>query len=95
MKINSEEIEKIAHLARLELSADQKEEMRSSVEKVLVWMEALNEVDTDGVEPLVHITEALNHFRPDEAKPTLDRKKALDLGPDTNEQYFKVPQVIE
>jgi len=95
MKISTEEIEKIAHLARLELSNEQKEEMRSSVEKVLVWMEALNEVDTDGVEPLVHITEALNNFRPDEAKPTLGRSKALNLGPDTNEQYFKVPQVIE
>jgi aspartyl/glutamyl-tRNA(Asn/Gln) amidotransferase C subunit len=41
------------------------------------------------------MTSALNHFREDEAKITLDRKKALALGPDTNETYFKVPQVIE
>jgi aspartyl-tRNA(Asn)/glutamyl-tRNA(Gln) amidotransferase subunit C len=58
-------------------------------------MEALNSVDTSNVEPLVHMTPALNNFREDESKVTLDRAKALALGPDTNETYFKVPQVIE
>jgi aspartyl-tRNA(Asn)/glutamyl-tRNA(Gln) amidotransferase subunit C len=58
-------------------------------------MEALNSVDTSEEEPLVHMTSALNNFREDEGKVTLDRAKALALGPDTNETYFKVPQVIE
>jgi aspartyl-tRNA(Asn)/glutamyl-tRNA(Gln) amidotransferase subunit C len=44
---------------------------------------------------LVHMTTSLNHFREDVAKDGLDRSKALALGPDTNEKYFKVPQVIE
>lgn len=86
---------KIAHLARLELKADQVGEMQDSINKVLDWMDALNVVDTSGVAPLVHMTSSLNHFREDVAKEGLARSKALALGPDTNEKYFKVPQVIE
>jgi aspartyl-tRNA(Asn)/glutamyl-tRNA(Gln) amidotransferase subunit C len=95
MKISQAEIEKIAHLSRLELQPEKIADLQESINRVLGWMEALNAVDTTNVEPLVHITEALNHFREDEAKPSLDRAKALALGPDANEQYFKVPQVIE
>lgn len=95
MKISQQEIEKIAHLSRLELQPEKVEDLRESINRVLGWMEALNAVDTEGVEPLVHITEALNNFREDEGKKTLERSKALELGPDANDQYFKVPQVIE
>jgi len=52
-------------------------------------------VNTDQVEPLVHMTPSMNQFREDVAKQDLSKEKALALGPDTNEQYFKVPQVIE
>lgn len=95
MKISQQEIEKIAHLARLELQPEKVEELKESINRVLDWMDALNAVDTSQVEPLVHITEALNHYREDEAKSTLDRAKALELGPDANDKFFKVPQVIE
>ena len=95
MKVSQEDVKKIAHLARLEMPESKLGEMQDSINKVLVWMEALNSVDTSAVEPLVHMTPALNNFREDEAKITLDREKALALGPDTNETYFKVPQVIE
>jgi aspartyl-tRNA(Asn)/glutamyl-tRNA(Gln) amidotransferase subunit C len=95
MKVSQEDVKKIAHLARLEMPESKIEQMQDSINKVLVWMEALNSVDTSSVEPLVHMTPALNKFREDEAKVTLDRAQALALGPDTNETYFKVPQVIE
>jgi aspartyl-tRNA(Asn)/glutamyl-tRNA(Gln) amidotransferase subunit C len=95
MKVNKKDVEKIAHLARLELNAEKMEEVQSSINKVLDWMEALNQVDTTGVEPLVHITPAINQFREDIAIQNLERSKALKLAPDANEQYFKVPQVIE
>ena len=95
MKVSQEDVKKIAHLARLEMPESKIEQMQDSINKVLVWMEALNSVDTSEVEPLVHMTSALNNFRQDEGKVTLDRAKALALGPDTNETYFKVPQVIE
>jgi len=95
MKVSQEDVKKIAHLARLEMPESKIWEMQDSINKVLVWMEALNSVDTSNVEPLVHMTPALNNFREDEGRVTLDRAKALALGPDTNETYFKVPQVIE
>lgn len=95
MKVSQEDVKKIAHLARLEMPDSKIGEMQDSINKVLVWMEALNSVDTSSVEPLVHMTSALNHFREDEGKITVDRAKALALGPDTNYTYFKVPQVIE
>ena len=95
MKVSQEDVKKIAHLARLEMPESKIEQMQDSINKVLVWMEALNSVDTSNVESLVHMTPALNNFREDESKVTLDRAKALALGPDTNETYFKVPQVIE
>ncbi|AWL08734.1 Asp-tRNA(Asn)/Glu-tRNA(Gln) amidotransferase subunit GatC [Aquirufa nivalisilvae] len=95
MKVNKDDVIKIAHLARLELKEEKIQDMQDSINKVLDWMEALNAVDTSSVEPLVHMTPALNHFREDQAKAMLDRQKALNLGPNTNESYFKVPQVIE
>ena len=95
MKVNKEDVLKIAHLARLELNPNEIEPMQESINKVLDWMEALNAVNTDHVEPLVHMTPAMNQFREDVAKLDLPKEKALSLGPDTNKQYFKVPQVIE
>ncbi len=95
MKVSKDDVIKIAHLARLELSPEKITPMQDSINKVLEWMEALNAVDTSNVEPLVHMTSALNHLREDVAKKDLSREKALDLGPNTNDRYFKVPQVIE
>lgn len=95
MKVNKEDVVKIAHLARLELNPHEIEPMQESINKVLDWMEALNAVNTDDVEPLVHMTPAMNQFREDVVKQDLSKGKALALGPDTNESYFKVPQVIE
>lgn len=95
MKVSKEDVIKIAHLARLDLKESKVGEMQDSINKVLDWMEALNAVDTQGVAPLAHMTSALNHFREDKSQMTIAREKALALGPDTNEQYFKVPQVIE
>jgi aspartyl-tRNA(Asn)/glutamyl-tRNA(Gln) amidotransferase subunit C len=95
MKVTKDDVVKIAHLARLELKESNVGEMQDSINKVLDWMEALNAVDTTGVAPLVQMTSSLNNFREDVAGAGLDRAKALTLGPDVNEKYFKVPQVIE
>ena len=95
MKISKQDVEKIAHLARLELDPSKTEDIQSSINNVLEWMEALNQVDTTGVEPLVHMTSSINQFSEDVALQNLNRQTALDLAPDANDQYFKVPQVIE
>ncbi len=95
MKISKEEVKKIAHLARLYLPEDEIQEYQDSLSKVLVWMESLNAVNTDHVEPLRHISSVMNNLREDKSYISLDKNKALNLGPDSNEDYFKVPQVKE
>lgn len=95
MKVSKDDVVKIAHLARLDLHESDVLDMQDSINKVLDWMETLNTVNTTDVAPLAHMTSALNHFRDDVAKLSLSRAQALALAPDTNEQYFKVPQVIE
>ena len=95
MKITKEEVIKIAHLARLHLPENEVADYQESFNKVLGWIESLNAVDTSQVEPLPHISQVQNNLREDQAFISIDKNKALSLGPDTNEDYFKVPQIIE
>ena len=69
--------------------------MINNLEKVLTWMEQLNEVDTNHVAPLTHMSEAVNVLRPDEARSTMTRDEALANAPKHDGTYFAVPKVIE
>ena len=95
MKIDHEALQKIAHLARLEVKPEEEEALLSSMESVLTWMEQLNEVDIEGVEPLTHVTEAVNNWREDVAYNTLAREDGLKNAPSQDGMYLKVPKVIE
>jgi aspartyl-tRNA(Asn)/glutamyl-tRNA(Gln) amidotransferase subunit C len=95
MKIDSDTLHKIAHLARLEIRPHEEADMVSNLEKVLTWMEQLNEVDTTHVAPLIHMSEALNVLRPDEARATMTHDEALANAPKHDGTYFAVPKVIE
>ncbi len=63
--------------------------------KILDWMEKLNEVDTSDVEPLMHMSAEMNVFREDVVQEHLDHKKALINAPKKDSDYFRVPKVIE
>ncbi|TDB69181.1 Asp-tRNA(Asn)/Glu-tRNA(Gln) amidotransferase subunit GatC [Arundinibacter roseus] len=95
MKIDHESLHKIAHLARLEVKPEEEEALLESMENVLTWMEQLNELDTTGVEPLTHVTDEVNNWREDVAQNTLSRAEGLQNAPSHDEQYLKVPKVIE
>lgn len=95
MKVDQETLHKIAHLARLELRPDEEQPMMDSLNEVLTWMEQLNEIDTTGVEPLTHISAELNVLRDDVVSQHLSREQALENAPARDEQYFRVPKVIE
>ncbi len=95
MKIDHEALQKIAHLARLEVKPEEEAELLASMETVLTWMEQLDEVDTEGVEPLTHMSEEVNNWRADVAKNTLSREKGLANAPSQDGTYIKVPKVIE
>lgn len=94
MKIDQTLISRLEHLARLELSSEEKEGIRNDLNNILQMVEKMNEVNTDNVEPLVYINEQFNVWREDEVKNQVDRQEALKNGPDTDDAFFKVPKMI-
>lgn len=95
MTIDEQTVDKIAHLARLELNAAEKEEMIKDMNKILGFMDKLNEVDTTGVEPLVYMTAEPNVLREDEVKQQITHQEALLNAPEHDENYFLVAKVIK
>jgi len=95
MKIDSETVDKIAHLARLEVTPEEKETLIQDMSRILDFMAKLNEVDTEGVEPLIYMTHEVNAFREDEVRQTITHEEALKNAPEHNDDYFLVAKVIE
>jgi len=89
------DIEKVARLARLELSEEEKETFGNQMEQILTYMEQLNRLDTSGVEPTSHAIPIDNVFRDDEVKPSFPHEEVLAIAPDEEEGHFKVPRIIE
>lgn len=95
MTIDEQTVDKIAHLARLELNADEKQVMITDMNKVLAFMDKLNEVDTSQVEPLVYMTDEPNIMREDAVKHDISTEEALLNAPDTDGKHFLVAKVIK
>lgn len=95
MKIDHESLTKIAHLARLEIKPEEEAALLESMDSVLTWMDQLNEIDTEGVEPLTHVLDEENNWRADIGSNTLSRADALSNAPSKNNTYIMVPKVIE
>ncbi len=94
MKVNDELIDKLANLARLEFNTEEKEEIKSDLQKMIVFIDKLNELDTTGVGPLLHMSDNVNILREDEIDGMISREDALKNAPLHDEQFFKVPKVI-
>lgn len=95
MKVDQEMLQKIAHLARLEVKPDEETDLLNSLNSVLTWMEQLNEVDTTGVEPLTHMSAETNVLRDDVIGNHLSREQALANAPRHDGQFFEVPNLME
>jgi len=95
MKIDNETVDKIAHLARLEFENESKQQIINDMNNMLGFIDKLNELDTNNVEPLVYISEERNILREDEATQTISQNDALKNAPKKDSDYFKVPKVIE
>ena len=95
MSIDRETVEKVALLARLALDDDELQRMTENLSSILKHIDKLQQLDTEGVEPMTFASSADNVFRADEPRPPLPRDKALAAGPDTDEEFFRVPPVIE
>ena len=95
MKISQDEIKKIAFLSRLEVQEDKMDNVAKELSDILTYVEDLNELDLDGVEPMAHAVPLHNVFREDAVKPSLDHDLALSNAPEREDGYFKVPRVVQ
>lgn len=94
MNIDSKTVEHIAKLARLELDTDSKANMEKDLSRIITFVEKLNELNTDGVEPLIYMTPETNVLRQDNVEVTITQAEALKNAPQKDSDYIKVPKVL-
>jgi aspartyl-tRNA(Asn)/glutamyl-tRNA(Gln) amidotransferase subunit C len=95
MKVTPELVDHLAHLARLEFNAEEKTKIMADLERIIGFVEKLQEVNTDGVEPLVYISDEQNVMRADVAQDTISKQDALSNAPVKDSDYFKVPKFVD
>jgi aspartyl-tRNA(Asn)/glutamyl-tRNA(Gln) amidotransferase subunit C len=100
MEINDALVEKLAHLAKLKFEDAEKDEIKKDLQKMIGFVEKLNELNLEGVEPLLHMSDEVNVLRDDDPdsyreKAPARREEALKNAPSHDEQFFKVPKVIK
>jgi len=93
MKVDKNTLDKIAHLSRLEIEPQNEKPLLESLSDILTWVEKLNELDTENIEPLTNISQEINAIRKDEVGKHLDRESGLKNAPDHSKEFFKVPKV--
>lgn len=94
MNIDLKTIQDIAHLSRLEFEEKDAQSLLNDFNKILTWMEKLNELNTEQTLPLIHMSEEVNVLREDEAKITLSHKEALLNAPKKDSDYIRVPKFV-
>lgn len=95
MDVNFELIDQLSHLARLTIKPEEKEKLQKDMQQMIGFIEKLNELDTTGIEPLMHLTEEINVLRADEVKGSVSRAEALQNAALKNDAFFMVPKVIK
>ncbi|MGB3948768.1 MAG: Asp-tRNA(Asn)/Glu-tRNA(Gln) amidotransferase subunit GatC [Bacteroidia bacterium] len=95
MKINTDTVDKIAHLARLEFENEGKEQIMKDMNNMLAFIDKLNELDTSNVEPLIYMSDEVNVLREDVVKQDITQQEGLKNAPKRDSDYFKVPKMIE
>lgn len=95
MKIDVNTLKKIAHLARLEFDEKGAEKMTRDMTQILDWVEHLNQVDTEGVEPIITMSSEVNVLREDKVGKHLSHERGLKNAPQRDSDYFRVPKVLE
>ena len=95
MKLDAETLVKIAHLSRLEIDEKETDKMLRDMSNMLTFVEKLNEVNTDGVEPLTTMSHEVNALREDVVKQDLTHPEVLKNAPKKDAEFFRVPKVLE
>lgn len=92
--LSREEVEKVSMLARLRLTAEELTTMTEQLTQVVDYVRQLDELDTDGVDPMVHAVELTNAFAADETRPSLLREQVLANAPKRDDECYRVPAVL-
>ncbi len=95
MIIDKKIIEKLANLSKLRFSDSEMELITKDMTKMIDFINQLDEVNTDGVKPLIHMNEEFNNLRDDEVKGMLEQSDALSNSPVKDSTYFKLPKVLD
>ncbi len=95
MHIQKEDVEKIAKLAKLQFSDDEIEKFRGHLEEILTYVNKLNELNTDGIEPTYYVQHTGDVMREDQVKPSLPCEEALKNAPAQDKGFFRVPKIID
>ena len=95
MEVNDLLIDNLAKLSHLSFSEQEKKEIRTDLQEMISFIEKLKEVNTDGVEPLLHMSSNVNMLREDVVQGSVSREEALKNAPETDGTFFKVPKVIK
>jgi len=93
-EITIADVEYVAGLAQLSLSDAAKEKLAKELGGILSYIEKLNELDTEGIEPMMHAMPLTNVLREDRVEPSLPRELALKNAPNTDGEYFLVPKIL-
>src|SRR5689334_15069122 len=93
MEVNDQLVDKLAHLSRLQFNETEKEEIKNDLQRMIGFVEKLNELDLDNVEPLLFMSDEVNVLREDEIKGSISRSIGLKNAPLHDGQFFKVPKV--
>jgi len=95
MEVNDILVNNLANLARLQFNEVEKEMIKKDLEQMIGFVDKLKELDTTGVEPLLHMSDVVNVLREDEIQGSSSREEALKNAPDSDGTYFRVPKVIK
>lgn len=94
-KLDKSQVRKVAKLSRLELTETEVEEFTGQLSAILDYVEKMNELDTEDIEPLAHCLPISNVFRPDQVRESLGPEEALANAPQRDGNFFKVPKILD
>jgi aspartyl-tRNA(Asn)/glutamyl-tRNA(Gln) amidotransferase subunit C len=95
MEVNDALVRKLAHLSRLEFNTAENSEIKNDLQKMISFVDKLNELDLDGTEPLLHLSEEINVLREDEIKGSIRQSDGMKNAPEHDGAYFKVPKILK
>ena len=95
MEVNNKLIQDIAKLSKLKFDDSAEEKMKADLEKMIAFVDKLNEIDTEGIDPLIYMSEEVNVLREDKVSEETSQEDALKNAPEKDSDYFKVPTVLK